>query len=98
MFGGWSDFRKSELTADQISIFSLIMNWKERIETNPEICHGKVCIKGTRVMISVILDNLADGINREEILENYPSLTDQDIQVAILYAAELARYYRFTSA
>ena len=67
------------------------MNWQERISVDPLICHGKACIKGTRIMVSVILDNLAAGVSADEILESYPSLTKPDIQAAIAYAAELAR-------
>ena len=44
------------------------MDWRERIAINPEICHGKACIKGTRVMVSVILDNLAEGESYESIM------------------------------
>ena len=67
------------------------MNWKERINTDPLVCHGKACIKGTRIMVSVILDNLADGCGEMEILKSYPSLTSEDIKASIAYAAELAR-------
>ncbi len=67
------------------------MHWQERISTDPNICHGKACITGTRVMVSVILDNLAAGVPIDEILQGYPSLTGQDVQAAIGYAAELAR-------
>lgn len=67
------------------------MNWRERITVDPLICHGKACIKGTRIMVSVILDNLADGICEEEILKSYPSLKPEDIKAAISYAAELSR-------
>ncbi|MBD3189153.1 MAG: DUF433 domain-containing protein [Candidatus Heimdallarchaeota archaeon] len=55
------------------------------------ICHGKVCIKGTRVMVSVILDCVAEGMSEEEILRDYPSLTKGDVSVALHYAASLAR-------
>ncbi len=55
------------------------MNWKERVAVDPLICHGKACIKGTRIMVSVILDNLADDVSEEEILKSYPSLTLEDI-------------------
>ena len=37
------------------------MTWQERITVNPAVCHGKACIRGTRVMVSVVLDNLAAG-------------------------------------
>ena len=67
------------------------MNWRERIVTNPQICHGRACIRGTRIMVSVVLDNLAAGLGSNEILNSYPSLTRQDIDAAISYAAELAR-------
>ena len=67
------------------------MNWRERIVTNPQICHGRACIRGTRILVAVVLDNLAAGLGLEEILKSYPSLTRQDIDAAIAYAAELAR-------
>ncbi|MBE0446738.1 MAG: DUF433 domain-containing protein [Actinobacteria bacterium] len=67
------------------------MNWRERITVDPLVCHGKACIKGTRIMVSVILDNLAEGVSEEEILKSYPSLTLEDIKAAISYAAELSR-------
>ncbi len=67
------------------------MNWREHIETSPNVCHGKACIRGTRVMVSVILDNLAAGIPEGEILKSYPSLTQEGIRAAVAYAAELAR-------
>ena len=59
--------------------------------TDPNICHGKACIKGTRIMVSVILDNLAADVAEEEILRSYPSLRREDIQAAKAYAADLAR-------
>lgn len=67
------------------------MNWRDRISADPSVCHGQACIKGTRVVVSVILDNLAANIPSAEILASYPSLEPLDIQAAISYAAELAR-------
>jgi uncharacterized protein (DUF433 family) len=67
------------------------MDWREYISVDPEICHGQACIRGTRVLVSVILDNLAAGQSKDEILQSYPTLTPQAIQAAIAYAAELAR-------
>ena len=64
------------------------MDWQERISTDPRICHGKACIKGTRIMVSVVLDNLAAGVSTEEILRSYPSLAQEDIQAAIAYVSE----------
>ena len=66
-------------------------NLLERIKVNPKICHGKPCIKGTRIMVSVILDNLAEGVTEAEILQEYPSLQPEDIKAAIAYAAQLVR-------
>ena len=67
------------------------MKWQERITVRPDICHGKACIRGTRIMVSVILDNLSEGIDAAEILGSYPTLEIEDIHAAIAYAAELAR-------
>jgi uncharacterized protein (DUF433 family) len=67
------------------------MNWKERISVDPAICHGQACIKGTRIMVSVVLDNLAADVTEDDILENYPTLTKEDVHAAVAYAAELAR-------
>jgi len=67
------------------------MNWRDCVTVDLSVCHGKACIKGTRIMVSVILDNLAAGVDKKEILDSYPSLTAKDIQCAIAYAAELAR-------
>lgn len=67
------------------------MDWRERITVDPAVCHGQACIKGTRIMVSVVLDNLAGGLELAELLESYPSLTAGDVQAAIAYAADLAR-------
>lgn len=67
------------------------MNWKEHITVDPNVCHGKACIRNTRVMVSVILDNLAAGQEPEDILKEYPSLDSEAIRAAIAYAADLAR-------
>ena len=67
------------------------MRWRERIIVDPLVCHGKACIKGTRIMVSVILDNLAEGVTEAEILKSYPPLRPEDIKAAIAYAAELSR-------
>ena len=67
------------------------MSWRDRISVDPLVCHGKACIKGTRIMVSIILDNLAAGITENEILKSYPSLSPEDIKATIAYAAELSR-------
>ena len=66
-------------------------NWRERVSVNPAVCHGTACIRGPRVMVSVILDNLAAGVDRAQILAGYPSLRAEDIDAALAYAAELVR-------
>ena len=68
-----------------------MMKWQDYITVDPLVCHGKACIKGTRIMVSVILDNLAAGLDSDELLKSYPSLTKEGVQAAISYAAELAR-------
>jgi uncharacterized protein (DUF433 family) len=67
------------------------MSYQERIVSDPETCHGKACIRGTRIMVSVILDNLAAQVSEDEILENYPTLKKEDLQAALAYAAALAK-------
>ena len=67
------------------------MNWQDYVIVDPAVCHGQACIKGTRIMASVVLDNLAAGLTSGEILRSYPSLNQEAIQAAIAYAAELAR-------
>ena len=66
------------------------MTWRERISSDQSVCHGKACIAGTRVMVSVVLDNLASGESAEAIAKAY-RLTAEDVQAALLYAAELAK-------
>ena len=67
-----------------------MMSWQERIAVDPQVCHGKACVRGTRVMVSVVLDNLAAGETPADIAEGY-HLTAEDVQAAIAYAAELAK-------
>ena len=69
----------------------MIIEWRNHLTRDPKVCGGELCAKGTRVMINVILDNLADGLSHEEILKSYPSLEPVHIQAALAYAAELAR-------
>ncbi len=63
----------------------------ERISADPKICGGYACIKGTRVPVYIILDFLAAGNTIEEILEEYPQLTKEDILAAIEYGALLSK-------
>jgi uncharacterized protein (DUF433 family) len=65
-------------------------DWRKRIAIDPRVCHGKPCIKGTRIMVSIILDYLRAGEPREEVLRQYPTLKSIDIDAALGYAAWLA--------
>lgn len=67
------------------------MNCPKHISVDPNICHGQACIRGTRVLVSVVLDNLAAGLTPTEIVRSYPSLQPDDVAAAMAYAAELAR-------
>jgi uncharacterized protein (DUF433 family) len=67
------------------------MDWRQHISSNPNLCHGQPCITGTRIMVSVVLDNLAAGLDIPQILQSYPTLKPDDIHAAIAYAAELTR-------
>jgi uncharacterized protein (DUF433 family) len=68
-----------------------MQDWRERISVNPAVCHGRACIRGTRVLVSAIVDNVAAGTPHEEILRSYPAIAEADIEAALTYAAELAR-------
>lgn len=66
-------------------------DWRDRIAIDPRVCHGKPCIKGTRIWVSLIIDNLAAGVSEADVLAAYPSLTADDIRAALGYAAEMTR-------
>ncbi len=66
-------------------------NWKDRISINPNVCHGRPCIKGTRIWVSLIIDNFAAGSDEKEILAAYPTLAREDIRAALAFAAEMSR-------
>ncbi len=72
----------------------MMFDLTERITADPDVCQGRACIRGTRVMVSVILDNLAAGLSVEDIVKEYPSITREDVQSAIVYAAKLASLTR----
>ncbi len=67
------------------------MDWRDYITVDPNVCHGQACIAGTRVMVSVVLDNLAAGLTAEEITESYPAVSPNAVAAALHYATELAR-------
>ncbi len=65
--------------------------WRSRVSLDRAICHGRPCIAGTRVLVTVVLDNLAEGMTPDEIVAEYPALTIDDVRAAISYGAYLAR-------
>jgi uncharacterized protein (DUF433 family) len=63
----------------------------KRISIDPKVCFGKPCIRGTRIWVSLLVDNLADGVQESELLAAYPQLQPDDIRAALAYAAEMVR-------
>lgn len=63
----------------------------KRISIDPNVCSGTPCIRGTRIWVALVVDNLADGVPESEILTAYPQLTHDDIHAALAYAAEMTR-------
>jgi len=64
--------------------------WRTYLVHDPKLCHGQLCAKGTRVFVTTILDSLAEGVSRNQILQSYPPLQSVHIDAALAYAAELA--------
>lgn len=62
-----------------------------RISIDPQRCFGKPCIRGHRIWVSLILDLLATGMNVEEVLEQYPQLSHEDVLACVAYGAEMSR-------
>ena len=65
-------------------------DWRKFLSSDPDVCGGQLCAKGTRVLVTSILDSLAEGATQKEILASYPTLKPEHIQAALAYAAELA--------
>lgn len=70
------------------------MSWEDRIEVNPEILVGKPVIKGTRISVELVVGCLADGWTEQEILENYPHITHEDILACLDYARDMLQEFR----
>ncbi|MCS6287809.1 MAG: DUF433 domain-containing protein [Nitrospira sp.] len=66
-------------------------NLLDRISINPRICHGQPCVKGTRIMVWLVVQYLAHGDRVEDVLVAYPSLSREDVQACLAYAAEMTR-------
>ena len=63
----------------------------DRIRIDPNVCFGKPTIRGTRLWVSLLLDLLASGVTADELIADYPQLTNEDIRAAMAYGAEAAR-------
>ena len=61
------------------------MNWRDHITVDPDICHGKACISGTRVLVTTVLDNLASGLDADDIARSYPSVSREAVRAALHY-------------
>jgi uncharacterized protein (DUF433 family) len=72
----------------------VFMNLMERITTDPNICHGKPCIRGLRYPVEMILELLSSGMTTEEILADYEDLEREDILAALSFAARLSQIKR----
>ena len=68
-----------------------MIDWRQFLTSDPLVCHGQLCAKGTRVFVTNILDSLAERASHDDILRSYPSLRPEHIDAAVAYAAELAR-------
>jgi len=61
-----------------------------RISVDPKVCGGRPCIRGHRIWVSLVLDLLASGWTTQEVLRQYPGLTEEDVRACVAYAAERA--------
>jgi uncharacterized protein (DUF433 family) len=73
------------------------MNWRERIETNPEVLAGKPVVRGTRLAVELILELLAAGQTENDLLANHPRLAHEDLLACLAYAGHLAHEFRSLS-
>lgn len=70
------------------------MTWRSHISTDPRVCHGRPCFSGTRILVSVVLDELASGRSIHDLEEDYPGVDETLARAAIAYAADLVRHHR----
>lgn len=70
----------------------------KRITIDPEVCHGKPTLRGSRLMVVTILELLASGMTADEIITDYPALEMEDITACLEYAAQLANFQTITLA
>jgi len=70
------------------------MNWRDRIEVNPDVLTGKPVVRGTRLAVELILELLAAGETESDLLSDYPRLTREDLLACLAYASHLAHEFR----
>jgi uncharacterized protein (DUF433 family) len=68
------------------------IQWQDHIDSTPEVLKGKPRVKGTRIPVSLILGYLASGASRDEIIEEFPDLTAEDISACLVYARDLSEF------
>jgi len=71
-----------------------MMEWKNRLASNPLVLFGKLVVKDTRIPVELILEKLASNYSFQELLDAYPNLTTEDIQACLAYAADSAKHER----
>lgn len=74
------------------------MNLEDYVSVHPDVCHGKPCFKGTRIMVYLVLEMVEDGATTAEILQAYPDLTPDHIKAALHYAAKVLEVREFYPA
>jgi len=67
-----------------------MIDWRQYLVSDAQVCSGELCAKGTRVFVTNILDSLAEGATKADVLLSYPTLKPEHVDAAIAYAAELA--------
>ena len=70
------------------------MEWKDHIDIDPAVLVGKPVIKGTRIAVEFIMDLLAQGWSEQDILENYPGITHEDLISCLRYAEQIIKTER----
>jgi uncharacterized protein (DUF433 family) len=70
------------------------MNWEDRIEINPNVLVGKPVIRGTRLAVEFIMELLANNWSEQQIIENYPGITHDDIRACLHYATDMLKSER----
>ncbi|HCN28548.1 MAG TPA: hypothetical protein DIT64_07220 [Verrucomicrobiales bacterium] len=74
------------------------MDYLQHISIDPQIRRGKPCIKGTRIAVADVFDYLAGGSSKEELLEDFPDLTEADVMACLAFAADRERRYAVAMA